>query len=237
MDNQKNKTAEQFLIANGVKTENAASVLKTISEILNGTMNTCPEDEPTGITIPITLIRLRPSENECWADTFYLTLPYTQNYKVMLDGNFPNGEPLGILERKVREYLITQEGIEAIRRSCRDFNWGDLICEIGKTSQQGITWERPMKTVETPPQTLTVNQDKLLAPYDIKCRVHFYDDTGKLIHTVNNAVLNLCDGSCQYDDKDYQIVVDKGAVSAVAVIDATGAELHLAPEEAFAYIA
>ena len=94
-----------------------------------------------------------------------------------------------------------------------------------------------MKTVETPPQTLTVNQDKLLAPYDIKCRVHFYDDTGKLIHTVNNAVLNLCDGSCQYDDKDYQIVVDKGAVSAVAVIDATGAELHLAPEEAFAYIA
>ena len=63
-----------------------------------------------------TLVRERKSENQIWVNSF------------IVENEVKNPEET--LRQIVKDYLATEDGKEAIKETCNDFNWGDVFTYI-----------------------------------------------------------------------------------------------------------
>lgn len=90
-----------------------------------------------------TLIRERKSENQIWANNF------------IVEDEVKNPEEA--LRNAVKDYLATEEGKEAIKETCEDFNWGDVFTYIPEEflEKYGIHYSWAS-------ETSIVNQDEVL---------------------------------------------------------------------------
>lgn len=65
----------------------------------------------------VVLIRKREWENAVWADYFRAE---------------PSENPEETFRQAVQEYLMTEDGKEAIKATSEDFNWGDAVMDVPK---------------------------------------------------------------------------------------------------------
>lgn len=112
----------------------------------------------------VTLVRERLSENETWADNFWVDANKTPSVE--------------LFKEVVEEYLRTPDGLKDIEGTCYDFNWGDAIMYVPLASWEshGIynaddPWTLQMKGL-TPNLNSTgvvfdVDQDEVLIPADL----------------------------------------------------------------------
>lgn len=100
----------------------------------------------------IVLIRERDWENTRWS-----------NYFAVKDAENPEQS----FRDAIAEFLSTKEGVEAIKHSCEDFNWGDAVnkipCEIlQKYGIREIADDEPFTVKQL--TEIVVNQDEVLIP-------------------------------------------------------------------------
>ena len=124
------------------------------------------------IYVPIVLIRNRPSENEQWADTFYMKVnPHASK--------LANFDPESYLRDLIGKWMTTKAGWAANVRSCMDFNWGDFVCEFPFDEDEfNLFWNLPngRRYEILPTQTISVDQDEHLAPSEVMCYMLLFKD-------------------------------------------------------------
>lgn len=104
----------------------------------------------------INLIRERISEDELWVDTF-LAEDWVNN-------------PEEALRNAVTDFLKTEQGLESMKESFYDYNWGDFVNDVPKDilSKYGLAVsDSHLETIN-----IKVNQDEILCdnidiPYSI----------------------------------------------------------------------
>lgn len=110
--------------------------------------------------VQIELIRVRPSENDAWADTVYLADPAAETYT---DDNVKDH-----LKARIYAYLQTPDGYSDIVRASHDYNWGDFIMSLPLPAF-GLYTDRslPSNAEITKSVKLVVDQDEWLMPEDV----------------------------------------------------------------------
>ena len=143
--------------------------------------------------VPITVIRNRECEREQWADTLYLEL---RSGESVLDGS----EAERLLRSRIQKYLTTKEGWNSNRQSCRDYNWGDFFMDM-PLSQFGIVGSEDVYSAGDhanvkllPYETISVNQDELLAPDQVQAILYLYDASGGLLAAPYGVLVNFQSG-------------------------------------------
>lgn len=91
----------------------------------------------------INLVRVRPSEDEFWVDTFRYSGEKDQEQAI---------------RDAVREYLFTKEGKKAAADTNWDFNWGDAIMLV----PDEIWAKHGLSLVREDATGIRVNQDEVL---------------------------------------------------------------------------
>lgn len=111
----------------------------------------------------VTLIRERYSEHEIWSDDFWVDASQT-----------PSKE---LFQKAVEAFLLTEDGQDAVDRTCDDFNWGDVIMYVPEElwNNFGIYSFDPTvtpadmglaPTSSADSVTIQVDQDEVLIPSD-----------------------------------------------------------------------
>lgn len=100
----------------------------------------------------ILLERERLWENMVWEDAFMIE-------------NSENPEQS--FRNAIKEYLLTKEGLEAIKATSEDFNWGDGIVYVPESiwNKHGIySLDEKVENTPVPWLILRVTQDEVLIP-------------------------------------------------------------------------
>lgn len=104
----------------------------------------------------VVLLRERPSEDEFWADDFWVDASKTP--------------VIDLFKAAVQDYLNTPDGIQDIDATCEDFNWGDAVMYVPSETwnKHGIYQHIEDIPNLTPARhdsvVLKVNQDEVLIP-------------------------------------------------------------------------
>lgn len=137
--------------------EDIANAERTLQALQYGKVG-----EPVFAGTPVNLvniIRERPSENEEWINSFWVDAKQVPS--------------VDLFRAAVSDFLRTKDGVQAIKDSCNDFNWGDAMLYVPQEiwKKHGIYPvdlmhpPKEMGLAPTPnnnPMTFTVDQDELL---------------------------------------------------------------------------
>lgn len=94
----------------------------------------------------VILVRERPSEQAAYVNVFRVATAVT--------------DPEAAMRAAVADFLATPEGMQAIRDSAYDFNWGDAVTEVPDEF-----WQRHgLRLLSTPRRVVRVDQDEILIP-------------------------------------------------------------------------
>lgn len=130
-----------------------------------------PDDSPEMQVNRVVLLRERAWENAFWTDDFWVDANKTPT--------------IDLFKAAVQEYLNTPDGMQEIKNTCEDFNWGDAVMYVPSDiwNKHGIYENIEDMPNLTPARRdsiiLKVNQDEVLIPdsyYDMKTELISLDD-------------------------------------------------------------
>lgn len=137
------------------------------------------------VVLPVALVCNIPEEREVFTRTLYLTLTAEES-RVLKESTAAEQDLVKhILVSRIRNWLVTAEGVAANARSSWDFNWGDALQYM---PMLGISSQAPVAPVSRvlPVVTLSVYHDELLAPDDVSAVWAFQTgDAGSLLQKVS----------------------------------------------------